>query len=65
MSSLFAEITREFTTLRRDGITMPLPPGDYSYTEEVTVGSSSARVNFKFHAGDANASVMTSSIASP
>jgi hypothetical protein len=65
VSSLFAEITREFTTLRRDGIIMPLPPGDYSYTEEVTVGSSSARVNFKFHAGDANASVMTSSIASP
>ena len=62
VSSLFQEITREFTTVRRDGITMPLPPGDYEYLEQVSVGGATASVRFRFHAGDASAAVNAASI---
>ncbi len=55
VSTLFSQISRELTTSRRDGITMPLPPGDYDYVEEVTLNGMTARVKFKFHAGDAGA----------
>lgn len=64
VTSLFEEITREFTTIRRDGITMPLPPGDYDYVEQVNVAGATASVKFRFHAGDANASVNAGSIVS-
>ena len=63
VSTLFGQVAREFTTIRRDGITMPLPPGDHEYLEEVTVGGATARVRFQFHAGDAGAAVKASSIA--
>lgn len=63
VASLFAEITREFTTVRRDGIKMPLPPGDYEYLETATVGAATALVGFRFHAGDANAAVDPASVA--
>ena len=62
VSTLFGEIAREFTTIRRDGITMPLPPGDYEYVEEVTAGGGTAHVRFRFHAGDATATVIASSV---
>lgn len=62
VSSLFGEIAREFTTIRSDGITMPLPPGDYEYVEEAQVGGGTARVRFRFHAGDATAGVIAGSI---
>ena len=62
VSTLFGEVAREFTTIRRDGITMPLQPGDDEYVEEVTLGSATARVKFQFHAGDATASVNAKSI---
>ncbi len=63
VAALFAEIAKEFTTVRRDGILMPLPPGTYEYAEEVTVGAQLARVRFRFRAGDAGAAVDPSSIA--
>jgi hypothetical protein len=63
VSSLFAEITREFTTVRRDGIAMPLPPADYEYVEEVSIGGASSRVRFRFRAGDAGATVRADTIA--
>jgi len=62
VSTLFGEIAREFTTIRRDGITMPLPPGDYEYVEEVTAGGGTAHVRFRFHAGDPTATVIASSV---
>jgi hypothetical protein len=62
VSALFGQIAREFTTIRRDGITMPLPPGDHEYLEEVTVGGATARVRFQFHGGDASAVVKASTI---
>ena len=62
VSTLFGEIAREFTTIRRDGITMPLRPGDYEYVEEVAVDGGTARVRFLFHAGDATTSVIASSV---
>ena len=63
VAALFAEITREFTTVRRDGLEMPLPPGDYEYVETATVGASSALVRFRFHAGDAAAAVDPASVS--
>ncbi len=62
VATLFGEIAREFTTLHRDGITMPLPPGDHEYLEQVTVAGATARVHFRFHAGDANATVYADTI---
>lgn len=62
VSSLFAEITREFTTIRRDGITMPLPPGEYEYVQEVTANGATTRVKFRFSAGDATAAVKAGSV---
>jgi hypothetical protein len=62
VSSLFAEITREFTTVRRDGITMPLQPGEYEYVQEVTANGATTRVKFRFRAGDVNAAVNVSTI---
>jgi hypothetical protein len=60
---LFAEVTKEFTTVRRDGITMPLPPGDYDYLETATVAGGTAQVRFRFHAGDQGAAVVPSSLS--
>jgi hypothetical protein len=62
VAPLFEEITNEFTTVRRDGITMPLPPGEYEYVQEVAVNGAVARMRFRFRAGDANAAVKASSI---
>lgn len=61
VSNLFGEVSREFTTTRRDGITMPLAAGDYEYVEEVQFNGT-ARVRFRFHAGDSSASVDARSI---
>ncbi len=61
VSTLFGEVAREFTTTRRDGITMPLAAGDYDYVEEVGFNGT-ARVRFRFHAGDSSASVDARSI---
>jgi hypothetical protein len=57
VAALFREIAREFTTVRRDGITMPLPPGEYEYVQEVALNGAVARVKFRFRAGDAAAAV--------
>ena len=62
VASLFQEIAREFTTARRDGITMPLPPGVYEYEHQIEVNGGVARVKFRFRAGDANARVLPETI---
>ena len=59
---LFQEIAREFTTARRDGITMPLPPGEYQYEHQVELNGGVARVKFRFRAGDANAGVLAETV---
>ncbi len=61
VTTLFGEVAREFTMMRRDGITMPLKAGDHEYVEEV-VFNGTARVKFRFHAGDSSASVDAGSI---
>ncbi|MFL5458362.1 MAG: hypothetical protein ACJ78X_18340 [Myxococcales bacterium] len=63
VAALFTDVTREFTTVRRDGIKMPLQPGRYEYTEEVTtVEGGKARIRFGFTAGDPSAAVDLASI---
>jgi hypothetical protein len=62
VSTLFDAIAREFTTIRRDGITAPVVPGDHDYMEEVAVGGAYARIGFRFHTGDANAAVVPGSV---
>lgn len=62
VASLFQQISREFTTVRRDGITMPLPPGEYQYEQQVEVNGGVARVKFRFRAGDANAGVLADTV---
>ncbi len=62
VASLFQEIAREFTTARRDGITMPLPPGEYQYEHQIDVNGGVARVKFRFRAGDANAAVLADTV---
>jgi hypothetical protein len=62
VASLFQEIAREFTTARRDGITMPLPPGEYQYEHQIEVNGGVARVKFRFRAGDANAGVLAETV---
>jgi hypothetical protein len=62
VASLFREIALEFTTVRRDGITMPLPPGEYEYVQEVSLGGAVARVRFRFRAGDVAAAVRAETI---
>ncbi|ABS27398.1 hypothetical protein [Anaeromyxobacter sp. Fw109-5] len=59
---LFQEIAREFTTARRDGVTMPLPPGEYQYEHQVELNGGVARVKFRFRAGDANAGVVAGTV---
>ncbi|HET7754817.1 MAG TPA: hypothetical protein VFK85_12985 [Anaeromyxobacteraceae bacterium] len=62
VASLFQQIAREFTTTRRDGITMPLPPGEYQYEQQIEVNGRVARVKFRFRAGDAGAGVRPETI---
>jgi hypothetical protein len=62
VASLFQEIAREFTTARRDGITMPLPPGEYQYEHHIEVNGGVTRVKFRFRAGDANARVLAETV---
>jgi hypothetical protein len=62
VASLFQQIAREFTTVRRDGITMPLPPGEYEYEQQIEVDGGVARVRFRFRAGDANATVRAETV---
>lgn len=62
VATLFQEIAREFTTARRDGITMPLPPGEYQYEHQIEVNGGVARVKFRFRAGDANAGVLAETV---
>jgi hypothetical protein len=62
VASLFQQIAREFTTTRRDGITMPLPPGEYQYEQQIEVNGGVARVKFRFRAGDANAGVLAETV---
>jgi hypothetical protein len=62
VAPLFEEITNEFTTVRRDGITMPLPPGEYEYVQEVAVNGGVARIRFRFRAGDGTAAVRANTI---
>jgi hypothetical protein len=62
VASLFQQIAREFTTTRRDGVTMPLPPGEYVYEQRIEVNGGVTRVLFRFRAGDANAGVLPGSV---
>ncbi|WP_243336806.1 vWA domain-containing protein [Anaeromyxobacter soli] len=63
VATLFQQIAREFTTIRRDGITMPLPPGEYQYEELIEVNGGVARVKFRFRAGDVNAGVVPGTVS--
>jgi hypothetical protein len=63
VASLFQEIALEFTTIRRDGITMPLAPGEYEYVQEVSFEGAVTRVKFRFRAGDAAAAVVANSLS--
>ena len=62
VSTLFGDITREFTTIRRDAITLPVTRGDHEYVEEVVVQGAVARVSFRFHTGDAGAAVLAGTL---
>jgi hypothetical protein len=63
VAALFTDVTREFTTVRRDGVKMPLPPGRYEYAEEVaTAAGGKARIRFSFTAGDPSAAVDLASL---
>jgi hypothetical protein len=65
IDSLFARITKEFTTLVSTGATIPNAPGDYDFTLVVTTkrGNGSAKLHLRLHAGDATAAVLQASSA--
>lgn len=60
LEDLFDEVTREFATIQNHGATMPLPPGDYSFTLRVRTvkGNASDEYSFNFHGGDESAGVL-------
>jgi hypothetical protein len=60
IDSLFARVTKEFTTLVSTGATIPNAPGDYDFTLVVTTkrGRGSAKLHLRLHAGDATATVL-------
>jgi hypothetical protein len=59
VSTLFDQVIREFTTMQTQGVTLPVPPGNYRFKIVVhrpeTKGTAS--LQFDFHGGDGNAGV--------
>lgn len=60
IESLFEEVIQEFSTVQSHGVLFPWPAGDYDFELRLSPSESSAaaRVNFRFHAGDASAGVI-------
>jgi hypothetical protein len=60
LGALFDSLTREFATIQDHGATIPLPPGDYSFTLRVRTakGNASDEYSFQFHGGDEGAGVL-------
>jgi hypothetical protein len=61
LGNLFQRVLREFTTIQTRGAEIPLVPGDYDFTLTVTnkAGGSPARYEFRMHAGDSQARVIS------
>ena len=55
------QVLREFTTIQTRGAEIPLPPGDYDFTVTVTnrSGGNSDSYEFRMHAGDPQAGLLT------
>lgn len=62
IDELFERVLREFTTIQTRGAEIPLPPGDYDFTVTVTnrSGGNSDSYEFRIHAGDPQAGLLTS-----
>jgi hypothetical protein len=60
LEDLFESVTREFATIQDHGATMPLSPGDYTFTLRVRTVRGNARdeYSFDFHGGDESARVL-------
>ncbi len=58
--TLFDQVIREFTTIQTTGVTLPVPPGDYTFKIKVkdADGTASASHEFRFHGGDGNVRVI-------
>ena len=61
IGELFERVLREFTTIQTRGAEIPLAPGDYDFTLTVTnkAGGNSASYQFRMHAGDPQARVIS------
>lgn len=61
IGSLFERVLREFTTIQTRGAEIPLAPGDYDFTLTVSnkAGGASASYQFRMHAGDPDARVIS------
>ncbi len=62
VASLFGEIQREFTTVRRDGITTPIADGEHTYVEEVSSNGNVSRVTFRFRVANGTATVLQDTV---
>jgi len=60
IDDLFDLVTREFATLQTHGATIPLQPGDYTFTLRVITSDGKAQDEyvFLFHAGDEDAGIV-------
>lgn len=60
IGALFDQVVQEFATIQDRGATIPLPPGDYTFTLRVSNadGAHSDMLTFMFHAGDEGAGVL-------
>ena len=61
IGDLFQRVLNEFTTIQTRGAEIPLPPGDYDFTLTVRnkAGGNPASYNFRMHAGDPQAGVIS------
>lgn len=60
VGSLFDQVILEFTTMQTQGVTLPIPPGNYRFQIVVrrTDRAGQATHQFDFHGGDQNAGVL-------
>lgn len=60
VGSLFERVTREFATIQTQGVTIPLPPGDYTFQLRVLSADGRAhdQHSFVFRGGEAGAGVL-------
>jgi hypothetical protein len=61
LGNLFERVLSEFTTIQTRGAEIPLPPGDYDFTLTVRnkAGGAPASYEFRMHAGDPQAGVIS------